>query len=239
MTDTCASKHKLSWRCFAGRPTFCKLCDAEAKEKDRKAQRDIELEEKRQQKQRAYAQELADLQDEIAHERRLRREKAEQDERDRVLRQHRKDLEDVRLKVGSMNIGGQAPRKASPGAGKPPPPPSPPSPPSTGPTPDTSIPQPQTPAPRTHNHQQNGKGPWKAPESPARDEWKYQKKYEGASNKALDQLMDMIGLENVKEEFLAIKAKVEVAIRQNVDMKHERFGAALLGNPGTGKLNHA
>ncbi|GME34132.1 NFX1-type zinc finger-containing protein 1 [Neofusicoccum parvum] len=49
----------------------------------------------------------------------------------------------------------------------------------------------------------------------------------------------MIGLENVKEEFLDIKAKIEVAIRQNIDMKNERLGAALLGNPGTGKTTVA
>ncbi|GME65999.1 AAA family ATPase [Neofusicoccum parvum] len=49
----------------------------------------------------------------------------------------------------------------------------------------------------------------------------------------------MIGLENVKDEFLAIKAKIDVAVRQNIEMKNERFGAALLGNPGTGKTTVA
>ena len=46
--------------------------------------------------------------------------------------------------------------------------------------------------------------------------------------------MGMIGLEDVKEQFLSIKEKIDTAVRQNVDMKDERFGAALLGNPGTG-----
>jgi hypothetical protein len=44
----------------------------------------------------------------------------------------------------------------------------------------------------------------------------------------------MIGLEDVKQQFLAIKAKVDTTIRQGVPLKDERFGAALLGNPGTG-----
>ena len=68
----------------------------------------------------------------------------------------------------------------------------------------------------------------------ARDEWEHQKEFECAKNEALDSLMDMIGLEDVKDKFLSIKSKVDTAVRQNVDMKGERFGAALLGNPGTG-----
>jgi hypothetical protein len=42
-------------------------------------------------------------------------------------------------------------------------------------------------------------------------------------------------LETVKEKFLAIKSKVDTLVRQGVPLNGERFGAALLGNPGTGK----
>ena len=44
-----------------------------------------------------------------------------------------------------------------------------------------------------------------------------------------------IGLEAVKQKFLDIKSKVDTAVRQNVALTGERFGAALLGNPGTGE----
>ncbi|KAK0650649.1 NFX1-type zinc finger-containing protein 1 [Lasiodiplodia hormozganensis] len=74
---------------------------------------------------------------------------------------------------------------------------------------------------------------------PDAQEWKDQKQFDGASNSALDDLMGMIGLENVKDQFLSIKGKIDVAIRQGLDMKNERFGAALLGNPGTGKTTVA
>jgi hypothetical protein len=43
-----------------------------------------------------------------------------------------------------------------------------------------------------------------------------------------------LGLESVKERFLSIKTKVDTVVRQNVSLEGERFGAALLGNPGTG-----
>jgi DNA replication protein DnaC len=45
----------------------------------------------------------------------------------------------------------------------------------------------------------------------------------------------LVGLESVKQQFLSIKAKVDTVVRQGVSLKGERFGAALLGNPGTGK----
>lgn len=71
-------------------------------------------------------------------------------------------------------------------------------------------------------------------QSEATVEWDRQKDEEGQSNVALDALMTMIGLETVKSSFLTIKAKVDVVVRQGASLSDERFGAALLGNPGTG-----
>lgn len=50
-------------------------------------------------------------------------------------------------------------------------------------------------------------------------------------------LICSIGLESVKQKFLDIKAKVDAMVRQNASLSKERFGAALLGNPGTGRIN--
>jgi hypothetical protein len=71
--------------------------------------------------------------------------------------------------------------------------------------------------------------------SPAEKEWDRQKEQENASNDAIDSLMAMTGLEQVKDQFLRIKAKIDTAVRQNTPLNKERFGIVLLGNPGTGK----
>jgi DNA replication protein DnaC len=71
--------------------------------------------------------------------------------------------------------------------------------------------------------------------SPAEKEWVRQKEQDNASNDAIDSLMAMTGLAQVKDQFLRIKAKVDTVVRQNTTLNKERFGIVLLGNPGTGK----
>jgi hypothetical protein len=72
------------------------------------------------------------------------------------------------------------------------------------------------------------------PISPSRDLWQRQKDLEGADNEAIDAIMEMIGLEEVKSQVLDIKAKIDTAVRQNASLKDERFNITFLGNPGTG-----
>lgn len=76
-------------------------------------------------------------------------------------------------------------------------------------------------------------------ESEARDDWEHQKRVDGAKSEAMDTLMAMVGLESVKEQFLGIKNKIDTLVREGVPLSGERSGAALLGNPGTGKTTVA
>ncbi|KAF3914170.1 hypothetical protein AA313_de0210225 [Arthrobotrys entomopaga] len=75
--------------------------------------------------------------------------------------------------------------------------------------------------------------------SRSRYEWERQKLLNRDSNIALDKIMDMVGMEHVKEQVLTIKAKAETVHRQGIDIRDERFHIALLGNPGTGKTSFA
>jgi Cdc6-like AAA superfamily ATPase len=85
------------------------------------------------------------------------------------------------------------------------------------------------------------KGPspsWLDLPSSAKDDW-MSLKAEGAQNASLDKLIQMIGLEEVKQSFLEVKSIVDLAVRQDTSLNSERFSCSLLGNPGTGKTTVA
>ncbi|KPM36709.1 hypothetical protein AK830_g9847 [Neonectria ditissima] len=71
--------------------------------------------------------------------------------------------------------------------------------------------------------------------SPAATEWERQKRELGDKNAALDQLMSMVGIEEVKAEFLKVKATVEAARSRKGRLRRQGLNMALMGNPGTGK----
>lgn len=71
--------------------------------------------------------------------------------------------------------------------------------------------------------------------SKATQEWEEQKRDGGAKNEAIDKLMALVGLEEVKRQVLAIRNKVEICKKQGADIKKERFNVIFQGNPGTGE----
>ncbi|KAF9525976.1 P-loop containing nucleoside triphosphate hydrolase protein [Crepidotus variabilis] len=75
--------------------------------------------------------------------------------------------------------------------------------------------------------------------SQSKTEWERQKAVLGISNAAVDAIMGMTGLEDIKAHILALLAKIDVTKRQGASLKRERFNAVLLGNPGTGKTTVA
>jgi hypothetical protein len=251
LEDECPRKHKLSWRCSDVRPPTCRECDIEDHLEKERQERDAELDEIRQQKQAAYAAQLAAIQEEIDASRRRMREQCEDEDREIALWQRRQDLENVRNQSDRIGKSKDAakdtastlgPAKTSPDttAGAP-------SAqntsnssnaPSTGPgvtpTPTSTPPRTASPPP-----------PPAIPPAPAptvmtaQQVWDAQKWQGAPPNRYLDELMPMIGLESVKEAFLEIKAKVELTVRQNASLNKERFGVSFLGNPSTGKTTVA
>jgi SpoVK/Ycf46/Vps4 family AAA+-type ATPase len=231
----CPSKHKTTRKCHEKAAAHCRKCEAEVRAREEKRKRDHELEEQREAKQRAYAARLVEIEEEMEHQKRLLKEQTEERDRQQAFEQKKQDLRNLKERVRK----GSATASSTPG---------------TTPAPSTGTAgrQSESAAPNTSPTHCDGTTPtdkaassdsdqdqsdWD--KSEARDDWEWQKKFDGAENEALDSLMPMIGLESVKQQFLAIKAKVDTVVRQNVSLKGERFGAALLGNPGTGKTTVA
>ena len=219
--EKCPQNHSITWECWK-QSASCGKCEAEARKREVQRQRDHKLDMQRQANERVYAQRLAELDEELAHERRLQREHRDQLDRDSVLKQRKKDLADARAATKKVTVmknqdseknvsrkhGAQAGETSKRGE-------------SASPSRDSGV----------HTEQEKDE----VPEiSGAESDWEFQKKFENADNEHLDALMEMIGLESVKQQIIDVKTKIDTCIRQGVKFEDERFGVALLGNPGTG-----
>ncbi|CAI7567741.1 unnamed protein product [Penicillium glandicola] len=234
----CPRGHSLSVSCSQTKRS-CRSCILEDQVKERKQKRDLELETERQKKQNEYARQLAEAQEEAAHLRRVRCDEFDDAERERVLEQHRRDIEDLknpprpvspqrRLSFGETASTSSTVTEASSDSSNPIT-----RSPSVEPTSQQVIPPQKTSIPL----QKTSMPPQKT--SAAKKDWEYRKTFFNAQSQEIDKLIDMIGLESVKTKFLSIKARVDVAIRQNIDLSRDRFGSVLLGNPGSGKTTIA
>lgn len=104
-----------------------------------------------------------------------------------------------------------------------------PSSPQSGPTnPDATTSQ------ATHQSPRDDR-PFNFMPSTASQEWTRRKVLDDETNDVLDELMRYEGLEEVKQQFLDIKSKVDVCKEQGRDLKSERFNIVFQGNPGTGE----
>ncbi|EED23738.1 conserved hypothetical protein [Talaromyces stipitatus ATCC 10500] len=235
-------KKVVKWNCPRGHTSSlpcsmvkgaCRFCTQEDTIKKRKHERDQKLEAERQRKQTAYAQKLAELQDEASHLRRLRGDAFADAEYAKVLNQYREEIES--LKSPQQPVTNTVSTKSAELKDR-----------------RSGSPEPVT-SENNAGYSKNTKTPEDRPRekpkaeqtmpnnipSEAKVEWDYQKTYFNSQSLEIDSLMDMVGLETVKAKFLDIKGKVDLSIRQNVDLSNERFGTVLLGNPGTGKTTVA
>ncbi|KAL2754181.1 hypothetical protein ACRALDRAFT_1049679 [Sodiomyces alcalophilus JCM 7366] len=145
----------------------------------------------------------------IARERRLIKEQHESEEQQRILQQHHADLAELKKARDVREAMANAQKAAE--------------------LCDTKK------RPSHDSKEESGKlAGSDIIQGSARDEWEQMKKLQGEESDSLDALMDMIGMEAVKQEFLSIKNRVDTALRQSISLRSERLGCSLLGNPGTG-----
>ncbi|GKZ75539.1 hypothetical protein AnigIFM56816_000192 [Aspergillus niger] len=74
-----------------------------------------------------------------------------------------------------------------------------------------------------------------ADDSPSRREWIRLKRTEGARSESLDTLMQMVGLEQAKQLFLDLRAKIQIANKQKRILSSSDLNIVIVGNRGIGK----
>lgn len=214
INDKCSNGHVQVWQCRMGRPPPCRQCEIQRKVKDKKAQDDLDRQQKEELQREDHAAKMAKVDEEIRSAREKAMEERRSAERVKALRQKAKDLENAKQLAAKSWTA-----KASESTKKP----------------EMEI-DPIKPA---TSCSPDFISLSKTAPSSSEVEWGRQKRVDNASNEAIDSLMKMTGLEDVKAQFLRIKARIDLALRQNTDMSEERFGMVLLGNPGTGKTTVA
>jgi len=220
----CSEGHKTSWRCSEGEPKSCRRCERVRKEAERKLQREAEEQVKReddarkhQETVRRYDEKIQTLTDGLMRQRL-------EAERTAVIEQKKEDLANAENRAREASTPTVIDKTAATSPINPPPKSvtkSEPHPANSANSPAASKSTPQFKAPLQNV-------------SPSKKEWQRQKDQLNATNPAIDEIMNMIGLEEVKSQVLRIKAKVDTSTRQQTDLRKERFGLVLLGNPGIG-----
>ena len=258
-SSECINHHPQIWPCNVGPPKTCHKCERLAKLAKEKQQRDLEDKLRRDAEQKAHLERIDSIDKEIEQVR-ISQEKARLAvEREIAIKQREADL--VEALRTSNDMLSALPRVVSPSSSyAPSSAPAPSAKLATTPTPvDKSVPPPSTPSgpvppkpsffgkilgsvsaaiqPLTQIplvQQKSGKPFVPLKPSPSEQEWRRLKNVEGMTCSAIDAVMDMTGLEAIKEQVLKVKAKIDTSRRQGASLKNERFNVVFLGNPGTG-----
>lgn len=224
MIDACSKGHEQKRKCHQN-PLPCKKCAKELAELEEKLRKEFEAEQRREAQSRAHEQRMKELEEKILAEQQRMKDAELAQERAQALEQKQADLDTTKGVVTSFLANLSLPKVSSPVS------PSPQTSPQANGLPSSSSVPPARPATPPGN-------PATANSTTAEKEWQRQKEVEGADSAAVDKIMEMIGLDDVKRQILRIKDKIDVTKRQNTSLKSERFNVVLLGNPGTGAFGY-
>jgi len=247
--EQCRQGHSQARRCHQP-PLPCKQWEREAVLAEEKRQKEFELEQQREAQQTAHDLRLKDLEYKISVQKQIVLDARLAEQCSQVLRQKEEDLKEAQKVAASAKAAASAffspitsffsssstsQSQTTSSFDQPK---------ETSKSHDSTAAAHSTQPDAQHHEISPSQRPHTPPGNPATEkksppevEWQRQKDIEGASSAAIDAVMDMIGLEDVKRQMLRIKDKIEVTQRQNTSLKDERFNIVLLGNPGTGEID--
>ena len=223
--------HKRTWKCCNSPPRSCVKCENDAKRRQAELEKALDLQERRAREEREHIAHIAKLDALIKDERERIKDGRLAQERVQAVLQKERDLIIAQQTTAPVKGFPLHPPSHSP------------KPISQATVQELDQTQPALVSGQENSNQSTSVQASSPPAaqdqnnnvSPAKEEWERQKRSEGAFNDAIESLMDMIGLEEVKLQVLKIKAKVETSIRQQSDIKQDRLNIVFLGNPGTGR----
>lgn len=209
----CPNGHWQNRKCHKSQLQTCRICQAEDERRQKQLEADLKLQEIRDKEKARHELEIVklDLQIQTIHEQIKQKETAK--ERANALELKKQDLEAAKLHAKETFARAAPELIIHPAVGT------------------------MSDEPSSTNLNASARQDLKSKRqrSEPEVEWERQKDIEGATNDAIDSLMRLTGLESVKDRFLEIKAKMEAVARRGSDVKKERMGVIMLGNPGTGK----
>jgi hypothetical protein len=190
ISSECPRNHNITRRCHDKAVATCKKCDRDARELEKRRERDHKLDQQRQAQQQAYAARLAEIEDEIEHQKQRLRDEADEQDRQAALAQKKQDLKSLKTKSGITLdeasppnphtnppvISGSAPSKHKPTSFS-----------------KSSAPSDQSSSTSDEANSDEDDQRLYWDKSAAKDDWEEQKAMWGAENDSLDALMSMIG----------------------------------------------
>jgi hypothetical protein len=228
----CPKSHRQQYRCQQGPPDSCFKCDREAKMAAKRQQQEFERQERQDREQRRHAEQLAEIEAEITRQRETTRALQVERERANALEQKKQDAREAAdfarraaTATSSAPLSGATQASKTSFTSTPSHPIS-----SEGSSASSADSTPARTAPVSEPVQVQATTAAKPkPTQPdtelrslAREEWERQKTLNGETNEAIDKIMDMTGLEKVKQTVLDIKTTVETSQRQGTSLKDRR-----------------
>jgi hypothetical protein len=220
----CSNNHSQKRKCHKAKPATCSQCELDDQRRQREQQAALDRQDL---EDKARAKHDADM-TEIDRQIRLIKEQVNDsklaEERARALNQRKRDLEMAKQMAHSVqpDISTDKPTASAK---------------------KSNVPASKTNTSKTQPSKDDQSQVTSTQEKPPKEigktaselEWERQKRVDNATNDAIDTIMGLTGLENVKLQILQIKAKMETLARQGASLNKERLGMVLLGNPGTGE----
>ncbi|TRM64558.1 P-loop containing nucleoside triphosphate hydrolase protein [Schizophyllum amplum] len=257
MEDRCTRGHTRHWACYDGPPAVCPACAEETKKEVAAKQRAAKRKVAEEEETRRHLDRLAKLDDQIRDEMQRRDAEDLKREREEELARRKADLDGARRRSTPAQSAAQGAQPTTRGPQSTP----------QAAAPDTSTAS-NTQSPSiaqrlfsvfggsgsASGQQQSSNAASSTPATPpgkyvpkplnpsqsaSEQEWRHRKAVEGKSNEHVDNIMELVGLEAVKQQVLTVMDKIEIAKQQGTSLKDQRFNVAFLGNPGTGKTTVA